>query len=153
DIDVAAVRAVRGPDDLALLVDQSPPGQFLQLGEGIGDADRNVGDRLFDGRWRLAAKGLAIMAVDLFDEDGLGRRAPAVCSDDDVDSGRINRAHERLASTQLSGIPFPDNPRRRDGQGRPPFWQESADCAWAARPPLPFPPASRLAARLSVKAA
>ena len=50
------------------------PGQLPDLGHRVDDADRHVGERLLDGRRRLAAVRLPVLAVDLLDEDRLGRR-------------------------------------------------------------------------------
>src|SRR5262249_34326543 len=94
NIDVAAFGLAGGTENAPLVVDEPAAGQLLELGEGVDDADRDVGDRLFDGGRRFAAVRLPIMPVRLpLDEDRLGRRAPAIGGDDDADLVGMKLCH------------------------------------------------------------
>ena len=80
DPDIAVCRS-----DNPLAIENLPPGKLLDLLNGVEYPPGDVLKRGLDRGWGLAAKGLAIPFVLLFDQDRLGRGTAAVGGDNYVE--------------------------------------------------------------------
>ena len=58
----------------------------MQFGDGVGDAECDIRKRRLHGGRRFPALRPAIVAIDKFDQDGLGGGGAAVSSDDDLNA-------------------------------------------------------------------
>jgi hypothetical protein len=102
EVEVDALLALLRHEDRAVLADEAPAAQLLDLGHGVDHAHGHVVEGRLDGRRRLAARDEPPALGPVLDEDGLGRGAAR--SRWPAPSGSSVRRRSRLARPSPAGV-------------------------------------------------